>query len=402
MFNALLLSTYPISEPRHGGQVRLAEIARCYASLGANVQSIAVYEPHAYTNDQLGPHDFAFFQSAWQSPWPQVAIERMADYFSGQYALQSPEFWQHVQDHLPGPIDLIHVEQPWLWPAAQKIAARQRKPPLMIYGSQNIEAPLKKAVLADASLTSEQISVLIQTVAQLEQIATQEADLVLAVSDLDSEQLLAWGACELVLAENGIRTVTVDEKRIDEWATCLPKRAWPLYISSAHRPNYVGFAKAFGESLVCIPQGSRLVVAGSVTPFIEAEFMHTPFATLNQERLQLLGGLSNEDLQAVKQLAHAFVLPIQSGAGTNLKTAEALYSGKHVVASALAMRGYEAFFDLPQVHLANHPHELHRTLARVLHAPLPQFSPRQRARLEILVWEKRLESLAKRVGAQLG
>lgn len=402
MFSALLLSTYPIGEPRHGGQVRLAEIARCYASLGATVQSMAVYEPHAYTANQLGSHDFPFLQDNWQISLPQVAIERMADYFSGQYALQSPEFWQHVQDHLPGPFDLIHVEQPWLWPVARKIAALQGKCPLMIYGSQNIEAPLKQAVLADAVLTSEQTGGLIQAVAQLERTATQEADLVLAVSCEDGEQLEAWGARELLLAENGIRRVAVDAKRIDAWAKRLPTCTWPLYISSAHRPNYAGFAKAFGESLACIPQGSRLVVAGSVTPFIEAELLRTPFATLNQERLQLLGGLNDEDLQAVKQLAHAFVLPIHSGAGTNLKTAEALYSGKHVVASALAMRGYEAFFDLPQVHHANRPHELHRTLACVLHTPLPQLSPKQREHLEILVWEKRLELLGKRVGAQLG
>ena len=40
----LLLSTYSYTEPRHGGQVRLANIAKTYQDEGFLVENIAIYD----------------------------------------------------------------------------------------------------------------------------------------------------------------------------------------------------------------------------------------------------------------------------------------------------------------------------------------------------------------------
>ena len=50
----LLLSTYPYQKPQHGGQIRLAHIAKAYQAAGWTVESIAVYEPRAYGSDSVG------------------------------------------------------------------------------------------------------------------------------------------------------------------------------------------------------------------------------------------------------------------------------------------------------------------------------------------------------------
>jgi hypothetical protein len=47
--------------------------------------------------------------------------------------------------------------------------------------------------------------------------------------------------------------------------------------------------------------------------------------------------------------------PLTQGGGTNLKTAEALWSGKHIVATSIAMRGFENFIGQSGVHIADEP-----------------------------------------------
>ena len=89
----------------------------------------------------------------------------------------------------------------------------------------------------------------------------------------------------------------------------------------------------------------------------------------NLSRLELLFVLSDEDLAAVKTLAHAFLLPIQHGGGSNIKTAEALYSGKYVIGSEAAFRGFQPFIDLPEVTVARSPSQFQQAMRSVLQRP---------------------------------
>ena len=51
--------------------------------------------------------------------------------------------------------------------------------------------------------------------------------------------------------------------------------------------------------------------------------------------------------------ATGIVLPLREGGGSNLKTAEALYSGLPLVATTVAMRGYETFRNMDGVIVAD-------------------------------------------------
>ena len=104
-----------------------------------------------------------------------------------------------------------------------------------------------------------------------------------------------------------------------------------------------------GPSLGCFPPDSRLVVAGSVCSHLYQHLAATRWQSLNLSRLELLNTLPDEDLAAVKTLAHGFLLPILHGGGSNIKTAEALYSGAYVLGSEAAFRGFEDLLDLPEV-----------------------------------------------------
>jgi hypothetical protein len=111
------------------------------------------------------------------------------------------------------------------------------------------------------------------------------------------------------------------------------------------------------------------VIAGSVCEHIYRCLSETRWHTLNLSRLQLLFTLSDDDLAAVKTLAHAFILPIEQGGGSNIKTAEALYSGAYVIGSEAAFRGFNELTTLPEVMVARSPHEFQIAIRDVLLRP---------------------------------
>jgi hypothetical protein len=70
------------------------------------------------------------------------------------------------------------------------------------------------------------------------------------------------------------------------------------------------------------------------------------------DRLILLYSVSDDDLAAIRELAHTIVLPIAYGGGSNLKTAEAIGSGAFVVGNPSAYRDFEEYLIYPQVLMA--------------------------------------------------
>jgi hypothetical protein len=389
----LILSTYPFAEPRHGGQVRMANIAQSYQKWGMQVESIAICEADGYSSSALGRRDIPFPTTSAYRNYCSTSTELISDLQSGRYGASDDGF-KVVKKRLPNKIDVIHVEQPWLWPVARRIielpAYAQAR---LVYGSQNIEAPLKRQILHNqdypyADVISDEIDA-------LEKEACTQADLVFSVTKSDCEVLQNWGGKKVILAENGISPWHADQSKIDEWSKKLPSIPWLLYVASAHPPNYESFSECLGNSLGCFPPDSRLVIAGSVSDYIQREFSGTRWHTLNSSRLQLLNVLSDEDLAAVKILAHGFLLPITHGGGSNIKTPEALYSGAYVIGSELAFRGFEVYADRAQVRVARNPAQFHESIREVLAAPRRTVSAEesdgpQRASL---TWDVRLAGI---------
>ena len=144
----LLLSTYPIVEPRHGGQVRLANIAHAFEAANWQVESMAIYEPEGYGAQRQGPRDLPF---PVDSPFRQFKgrdVPLVNDLLTGLYAAADDGGFAAVVRQLPPVVDAIHVEQPWLWPLAKRIKQLPGfEKTILIYGSANIEARLKLEIL---------------------------------------------------------------------------------------------------------------------------------------------------------------------------------------------------------------------------------------------------------------
>lgn len=391
----LILSTYPLVEPKHGGEVRLLNIKRAYESAGWRVASLAIYPEEAYQKSSTGPDDIAFPANSPYRLFNGRHVPFVTDITSGVFASSVDGALPQILASIPSQIDVIHVEQPWLWPLAKVLRKREQySSSFLVYGSQNIEAPLKRGIFNDWNVLQSEDAV--DAVDQLERQAAREADLTVAVTQEEVEVLTSWGIPDVKLLPNGIEPWQADDEAIAEWRQKLPKHPWLLYVASAHPPNFVGFAKVFGGSLGCFPPTSKLVVAGGVTEHIYRVMNNQKWSILNLSRMQLLFTLPDRDLAAVKTLAHGIVLPIPFGGGSNIKTAEALYSGAYVVGTPSAFRGFESFVDLPEVLVGENPKEFQRAVRDVLTRPraLPlREGSQQLERRQSLRWDMRLASL---------
>ena len=265
----------------------------------------------------------------------------------------------------------------------------------MIYGSQNIESPLKREILSDYGVRD--IDEVISIIAALEQQAAREAHVSIAVTQSDLDMLVSYGASRVLLAPNGVEPWRATEDRIEKWRAKLPDCPWLFYVASAHPPNFSGFVRIVGESLGFIPPDSRLVVAGTVSEHIYDILAKTRWHALNLSRLQLLFTLSHSDLAAVKELAHVFILPVFHGGGSNLKTAEAIYSGSYVVGSKSAFRGYEDFLGLPEITTTDTPLEFRSAVSAALQRPRSIAKIEKDGLRRSLCWDNCLASIPETV-----
>ncbi|MCL2657704.1 MAG: glycosyltransferase [Betaproteobacteria bacterium] len=361
----LQLIPYPIRKPRHGGQLRASAIRRSLLENGFDVQSIGFYQEEGYRKDALSPHDVAFPP---QSPFRLYRgnhIPELTDFAMTFFAVNDEQAYRQVKQAVRATIDVIIVEQPWFYPLAKRLQAEVPacRDTIIVFSSQNIEAPMKRGMFENLnSITTEAI----EDIASLEREAAREADFSVAVTEEDANVFREYGSKTVIVAPNGIDPWSADSERLDFWRPRLPQNPWPLFVASAHPPNFIGFMASVGNALGCIPPGSRLVIAGGAGPHLERMLFDSPWGRLNASRIQVLGVLDDDDLAAVKQLAHVFLLPIGGGGGSNIKTAEALYSGKPVICTSTALRGFEDYRGLPGLSVADTPQAFQQAIRSTL------------------------------------
>ncbi|WP_026686569.1 glycosyltransferase [Azovibrio restrictus] len=397
MKKVLILASYSCVTPLHGGQIRLSEIIKSYQAAGHAVQSLNLYSMMSVGR---GSHDFNYpLDTPWRL-WQGRSVPLIEDLTSGRYAAGDEEAYARLTRAVEGVPDVIQVEQPWLFP----LVARWRREGVfpgatIVYSSHNVEAPLKLAILRQYGIPeAEQIAAEIDA---LERQACELADVVLAVSRSDCQVLGAWCRQPVVLAANGIAAWPRVERDMAAWRGRLPQQPFPLFVGSAHPPNISGFFEVFGESLGFLPPDTRLCVLGSVGAHLPENPRMQRWLPLNLSRLQVLGVVDEAGLAAVKNLAHVIVLPITEGGGSNIKTAEALYSGKHVLGTPVSFRGFDAYLGMPGVHVAEPGRPFREKLRELLQAPpLAPAAPDLELR-QSLLWRHTLAPMVSAVDQHL-
>lgn len=332
------LSTYPVTLPQHGGQRRVDAMIRCAAGHGIEIINVPIFfgpgYPSSSAEDQqtaLSGEDHAALTSAGLLADLHIHTCLHPEHPALVAALS------RIRSLEP---DAIQFEQPWLFPVFEPFF--DDDPALagakVIYSSQNIESDLlPEAYHAEAT--------------DLESRLARRADLVIAVCPADARVLEGWrspGQLPVVLAPNG----SWPPPPLPEDATRPIAEDYVLFVGSAHPPNAQGYWDSFGVVPGCIPPEGRLVIAGGVNNLLGADPRFQKFRRLNAHLVHNLGVVTEEHLVSLLHHARAICLPITTGGGTNLKTAEALLSLKPVVAMRTAFRGLEQFAHLPGVFVA--------------------------------------------------
>lgn len=399
----LQLTTYPLKNPRHGGQLRCAAIRECYRALGFEVETVAVVHEGAYRGERER-NDIALPS---ELPHWNPRLPRFADVQAGDCLVGSAQAFAGF-DALLARLrpQAIQLEQPWLYPAVKRWFEQQafdeRCRPWLIYSSQNIEWKLKRDEVATDVAEATAYVREVGRVEALERELVRAADLVVACTDEELAELRAMagdaaGPRAWVTAHNAIAPFTPDPARVAAMKQRLGLERYPLFVGSAHPPNVEGFWRMLAPSLAFLRPDEKIVVAGGVGHMLRQHPLYAAWSGINEPRLAILGEVERDDLVALLDGAAAILLPITTGGGSNLKTAEAIYSGRPVLATSHALRGYGDASRWPTLAVADTADGFRRHLRALLDGPEPA-SPADHAHSRVEVtWERALESLAEAV-----
>ena len=380
----LVLCLYPISAPRHGGQHRVHQIVRKYRALGHSVEVAGILGSPSYLNED------GFVKNPKKTELSSILNPSflMEDFGIGRLASEKLVWRNKLLSRIRTTPDLIHVEQPWLYQFAEWYAGQVSNKPPIIYSSQNVEHALKREILSQ-HFSKRDADERVELVKDVEKQACLGASVVVAVTEEDANWARESRARRVVLAPNGVDEFEVGDMSVTPTRRGAEQTRWALFVGSAHPPNSSGFFEVFANGLGCVAPDQPIRVVGGVCNLIKTspEFQRLP---KGQSRIQLVGEVSSDSLLGYLREAHVVLLPITSGGGSNLKTAEALWAGKYIVATRKAFRGYEEFVTAEGVFVADEVEEFPRLVRKALDLAPLELSSSERERRRKVLWENTL------------
>ena len=384
----LTLSTFPISEPRSGGQHRVHNIAAFYESLGHEVFSAGVLDE----NPHVCPAGFVPFP-------PKEALSKFAenlffieDWAIGKLFATSDKYFSALRACIPFAPDLINIEHPWLFAFAQRFAnSLKGDRPFLLYGSANIEHQLKHSLLSNFPSKTHADEAR-ELVLACEIDALKHANGFCCVSEYDLTWATRFGEGKAVLAPNGVKKRSTTIEGIEKANKITKHRKFALYCASSHLPNITGFFDIFSEGIGSIAPDEYLVIVGGVGRFISADAKGARISGLHSRTI-FAGEVDEECLQGLLEVAHAIILPVTSGGGTNLKTAEALWAKKHVVATTKAMRGFEFFSPQAGITVQDEPEKFQHSLMNAMDSAEVMLTAEEAKSREKVLWASTLAPL---------
>ena len=397
----LIVSTYPIAEPRHGGQKRVQAVITEYKKHFADVKSVAVFS--RWANPRHGRHDIAVSHAT-----DRLIREagRLEDIMCGEAIMSEPRVKQHFTRLLRSfQPDVIQIEQIYAYLGLGPLLEELGLSPSLVFDAHNVEFEMKQTIYEAAGLPPADARDLVARLEQLERDLVSRAALTGAVSPSDAETFKTMGARRIVLAPNGIYPAAPAPRAAASWRQKFKAAGINhtlLFVSSAHLPNWTSFREIVGEGLGFLPPDARILLAGGLSRFLTTRYQWqpTPAAATFWLRAEALGILSEDQLSGLIAASDRLILPITTGGGSNLKTAEALISGKPVIATSYAFRAYEQFKDLPSVTIADTPGAFRAALAASLTAPAARLTTAEQQQVAgVVTWPQCLESLIKEVAA---
>lgn len=387
----LCLSTYPVNEPRHGGQHRLANIIAAFRRDGHDVRSAGVLGSVAYSASryfvECPPH------SALSKMIEDPSL--MEDWAIAQLFATSDAYFSGLAIRIDFKPDLIFVEQPWLF----RFAIRYNQEycsgrSMLCYGSQNIEHVLKYDIVKEY-FGEDRARDAKQKIYHCELDAAASATKTFCVSQNDLHWCTEHSGSLPVLAPNGVVDRKASLNDIAAANQITQGRKFALFCASAHPPNITGFLAMLGQGPGCFPPDTRLVVAGSAG----SDLAQNGLSGSLQHQFIDAGEVPENILCGLLETAHLIILPITVGGGTNLKSAEAIWSGKHVVGTTVAMRGFEQFYNATGLTVADDASAFCEAVRLAMMSPSLSLSAKEREGRKPVLWDQTLSAMTEWVNS---
>jgi len=371
----LILNTYSHKNPISGGQRRVAAIVDKYKELGLDVYYVGVYSHTSVSPDMntLGPYDVLIHSKKSLDAIDIAHHEYIGDVAVGHVSAEDPEVYgeliKRIHQYQP---HFIELEHPYMLPFIQRAKEEGHiTDQVIIHSSHNVEYLMKEQMLeADDRISPARKKEIIKTVKDTEAELCKVAAYTIAVTQADADSFREFGANEVIVAPNAIgipfRSKLATENLRRKYETSDVSKTI-VFVGSAHPPNLQGYLDVVGTKLGFLPYGTRLIVAGTVSWMIHDYIRRQSPAEQKtfDLRTTLAGRVTDAELAAILDLADVIILPITTGGGSNLKTAEAIYSGKPVLGTDFSFRGFEDYADLPGINLVTTKEAFHAKMAEM-------------------------------------
>lgn len=372
----LQFASYPVSSPCHGGQLRVAALNDELRKAGIDARVVSCFDVGLYSD--CGKYDFPVPSSSFsirsdRRPW---------DVYLSETVLDTPETMSRFERMmLESAADVYVFEQPWLWLVVRSVVAKhpELKRPI-VYSSQNVEFRLLQDMKEPQGM--------VNMAYELEKELVEAADLVIACTDDDLNFYRGvFSVKRGIRFSNGISPHgPLDDALVRRYSVRYRGLVLAGFVGSAHPPNVDGFFRMLGTNLGYLSPNQKIVLVGGVAESVRWQSRGSLYEALNDSRCDYLGKVPQPVLEAVLSLCKVMVLPIIVGGGSNLKTAEALTSGKAILATSNAFRGYSDFLSFPNVHIEDDPRRMREKLVRLLSAPDVVLDDNQRKLVEQVYW----------------
>lgn len=378
------LSTYPIRAPRHGGQLRCTALGLHYRNQGHQYCFASLLQGGHHAPDQVSPLDY-------ETHIPdELAGGWAADLAAARVCIEDEGAFNHFRDLAKTlAVDTFVLEHPFLWPLVKELKTLPMfADAQVVYSSHNVESQVKRDVLETLEKPREKIEEVVRGIDELEREIVNECDLVIACTKSDAQTYEQWNReIKVPVLSNGMAP------RADG---PLPNRIldgkYLVFVGSAHLPNLTGFLTCvLGEGLQYLPHRKQIAVAGGVAELLRNHKQFERRVDSNLGRIELFPEPSDEKLRGLLGHAHGVLLPILGGGGSNLKTAEALLSGKWIIATPMAFRSFEHLINEPGIIIAETHEEFVSAIRKVMEKPSLNLNEAELKRRQSVTWDNILK-----------
>jgi glycosyltransferase involved in cell wall biosynthesis len=391
---ALAFGTFPLDPALSGGPRRVAAIREVFQQRRVPYQYVCIHLPQPGLSRQ-SKNEIALGKTS--TIYDDVPYA--TDVCAGLFAAGDLDTFSRILD-MARSFNPSHVilEHPFMLPVFERLAREDScRGVKLIYSSHNIEAPLKGEILARASVAPELVERIVQHIDALERRAARLSTLALAVSRTDQQRLQEMGARKVLLCRNGGSTTlytSCPEVNAPRGPDAVPSK-YMLFASSDHPPNVDGFKTLLlnDPGLFFLPPEVAIVISGTICNAISGCPEYRRYKRSLDSRMLLMGPISEDFMNRLRNRAHGFILPIAYGGGSNLKTAEAILSGKWLVGTSMAFRGFEDFITEPGVVLEDDSRGMRRAIREVLSNPQIELTDQQIKKRGAVSWDNTLAEL---------